>query len=165
MESVHRGIGYLGLGISLIYLAATARLPAAPLGDSLGPKPFPALLGLALLVLSAALVAGTFGKGRPGLRRRPGAGAPGLRALLQDPGRRSVLAAVGWLVVYAAAFPWAGYAVSTALACFGLMRLVHRGAWLPDLAVAAGFSLFMYGLFRFAFAGSLPAGWLALLRL
>lgn len=127
--------------VAALYFYATTLIPSLDIGDPLGPKAFPRLLGIALL-LGAGLLLAEIWRERP-RDERAGGHAP-------RPDRRHVwvLAAVaGWTALYYATFERAGYVLATAVYLFALMAWFHRGRWLTNAAAALLFSVASYALF------------------
>ena len=59
-----RIIGALTLLLAAVYLYATAQIPTLEIGDPLGPKAFPILLGIALIAAAILLFVETLKKSR-----------------------------------------------------------------------------------------------------
>ena len=127
--------------IAVIYLWATTLIPTLEIGDPLGPKAFPRLLGIALLI-----AAGLFGlelwKQR-GKKEAPAASGP-----VFDPQVMPVLAAVvAWTAAYYFVFNELGFVVATSVFLFPLMAYFNRGKWIANVVSAVGFSVLIYWLF------------------
>jgi len=127
--------------LAAVYLYATERLPSLEISDPLGPKAFPRLLGIALVLTVGALLLEMI---RARKRR-----APAVQPEKAD-GAHSywvVGAAVAWTALYFALFERLGYAVSTAGYLLGLMAYFHPGRWLVNLLTAVLYSLISYWMF------------------
>lgn len=134
------------------YFYATAEIPSLEIGDPLGPKAFPRLLGVGLL-LSAGLLLLEILRARTA---RPQADEGTWR---DDLSHLPVIAAVSvWTGVYYAVFEHAGYMLSTFVFVLGLMAYFHRGHWVTNLVTAGLFSVLSYALFVKALTVTLPAG-------
>jgi putative tricarboxylic transport membrane protein len=136
------GLGVLGLAL---------RLPPATAADPVGPRGFPALLGLVILACGVALGV---------LRRRaPTADAP------EDAEARGVLAprpllgAIGLTAAYLAVLEPAGYLLATPLYLAALL-LVQHGRVTPRAFVLTtiGVPAVLYLLFAVAMRVPLPPG-------
>ena len=136
--------------IAIIYLWASTQIPTLAIGDPLGPKAFPRLLGVALLI-----AAGIFGlelwkerrKNAPPAERQfdPGAGST---SAIFDKHVLLVLAAVTvWTGIYYAIFDPLGFVLSTSIYLLPLMAYFNRRKWLMNIVSAIGFSLLIYYMF------------------
>ena len=54
---IDRIICLIGLALAAVYFYATAQIPSLEIGDPLGPKAFPILLGTVLLIAIVMIVA------------------------------------------------------------------------------------------------------------
>ena len=133
--------------LAAAYLAATWRMPSLEIGDPLGPKAFPILLGVTMLVAALLLVIETFGA-----RQDDGAKPPGLAALA------TIAGVLAWLAVYVMALQQLGYLISTALFLFALMVWFDRKRPVGNTLSALLFALGSYALFDKLLGTSLPAG-------
>jgi putative tricarboxylic transport membrane protein len=126
--------------IAVVYLYATTLIPSLEIGDPLGPKAFPRLLGAALLLAAVMLGFEIWGK----KARAPGAPA----SELFSPAIISVLACVViWTAAYYAVFDPVGFIISTAVYLLGLMVWFNRGKWLANVLTSVLFSVGTYTLF------------------
>jgi putative tricarboxylic transport membrane protein len=134
---------------AIAYLYADWRMPSVALGDPLGPRAFPALVG-GLLLISAGLLA------LENWRRKPvAASAP------RVPGRSHMPVLLGvlvWTICYYAAFEPAGYVVATVVYLFGLLCYFNRGHHLANIAIAGTFTAAAYTLFSYGLDVQLPLG-------
>jgi putative tricarboxylic transport membrane protein len=127
--------------VAVVYLSATTLIPSLEIGDPLGPKAFPRLIGAALLI-AAALLALEMWKAR----EKATAKESGVAAF--DPKVVKVLGAVViWMGVYYATLDWLGYILATSAFLFPLMAWFNRGKWLTNALSAAAFSGLTYWLF------------------
>ena len=126
--------------ISVVYLYATTLIPSLEIGDPLGPKAFPRLLGVLLLLAAVMLALEIWGK----KARAPETPV----SELFDPVIIRILACVVvWTAMYYAAFDPLGFIISTALYLLGLMAWFNRGKWLANVLTATLFSVGTYVLF------------------
>jgi putative tricarboxylic transport membrane protein len=127
--------------VAAVYLYATTLIPTLEIGDPLGPKAFPRLIGIAMLI-GAAMLAVEMWKARGQAAARNAGEAP------FDPAVLKVLAVVAaWTGVYYASFQVLGYIVATTLFLLPVMAWFNRGKWLANALSAIGFSAATYGLF------------------
>ena len=123
--------------IAAVYLYATTKIPSLEIGDPLGPKAFPRLLGIALL-LAAAMFALEMWRER-GKHKEP---------YDFDLGVLKVLGCVTvWTGCYYWAFDKAGYIVATTIFLLPLMFWFNRGKPIANVLSAVLFSCLTYWLF------------------
>jgi putative tricarboxylic transport membrane protein len=131
-----------------VYLYATSTLPAMAIGDPLGPKAFPVLLGI-LLALAGVLL----------LFESSGAPDVAVAGHVQAPTRPGMVAGVAiFTMVFFALLEPLGYLIAFTLYLFALMLWLHRKSPLTCLATAVLFSLGSYALFAKALGVSLAKG-------
>src|SRR5262245_21851738 len=111
--------------IAVVYLYATTLIPSLEIGDPLGPKAFPRLLGVILLLAAVMLGYEIWGKK---------ARAPEVPASeLFNPAIILILAGVvAWTAAYYAVFDPLGFVISTTVYLLGLMAWFNRGKWLTN---------------------------------
>jgi putative tricarboxylic transport membrane protein len=127
--------------IAAIYFYATTLIPSLEIGDPLGPKAFPRLLGVCLLI-GAGLLFVEMWKDRKAATPQPAAAAP------RDLRHLWVLAAVtAWTAVFYMVFEKAGYIVATSVYLLALMVWFNRGKWIANVASAVMFSILSYVMF------------------
>lgn len=124
-----------------VYLYATTLIPTLEIGDPLGPKAFPRLLGIFLLI-GAGLLFIEIWKERKVAPPVSDAREPtDLRHLW-------VLAAVvAWTALYYVSFERAGYVAATAAYLLALMAWFNRGKWVANVLTSALFSGLSYYMF------------------
>jgi putative tricarboxylic transport membrane protein len=140
------------LVLAAVYFYATAQIPALEIGDPLGPKAFPVLLGIALIVAVILLFFETL---------KTGADAAPRRAHAWREDRRHLLLIGGvtlWTVAYFWVFDRAGFIVATMIYLFALMAVFNRGKWVGNALTAVLFTLGTYVLFVKFLHVSLPGG-------
>lgn len=137
--------------IAAVYLYATTLIPSLEIGDPLGPKAFPRLLGVFLLIAAGLLFLEM-------LKDRKAKVAPPPEGELA-PWRHVglILAVMAWTGAYYAAFEPLGYVISTAIYLLALMAWFHRGKWVANVLSAVLFSAFSYWMFV-ALDVRLPSG-------
>ena len=142
---------------ALIYLYADFQLPLVRIGDPLGPKIFPAIIGGGLLLSGLLLMLETYRK-RQQVASVSAAPLSGDRpcANRQRPG--ILLAMLAWTVVYYFAFEPVGYLVSTVVFLLGLLTMFHRKKPRTNLAVALGFTAVIYAIFTQLLHVPMPQG-------
>ena len=145
--------------VAALYLWADSRLPSVKLGDPVGPRIFPALIGAGLVLSALLLLLERWRRTRQlGAKEvvREHASAPaGAHAGL-------LIAMLAWTVVYYASLETIGYLVATVVYLLALLTYFHRGRHKTNIAVALGFTLLFDLLFTYALGVPMPSGWLAL---
>jgi putative tricarboxylic transport membrane protein len=127
--------------LAAAYLYGTYLIPRLRVGDPLGPKIFPILLGCGLLVGAMMLLAEM-----RSARTRPDSAA----ALPSAPGWRSYAPLAGtllWTLLYFLLFEALGYLLATGLYLLVLMSILHRGHPLTNTLTAVLFTLGSYVAF------------------
>jgi putative tricarboxylic transport membrane protein len=125
-----------------IYFYATEKLPSLEIGDPLGPKAFPRLLTVVLIITALVLLLEMLRA-----KKKP-ARAPA-RAEPIDYGVYLIIAGVVvWTFGYFLIFERLGFMISTSFYLFGLMAYFHRGKWITNVLSAFGFAIGSYFLFK-----------------
>jgi putative tricarboxylic transport membrane protein len=143
---------------ALIYLYADSQLPLVRIGDPLGPKIFPAIIGGGLLLSGLLLMLETYRK----RQQVVSAAAPSPQAVAPAPQDRQrpgvLLGMLAWTVIYYFAFEPVGYLVSTVVFLLGLLTMFHRKKPRTNLAVALGFTAVIYAIFTQLLHVPMPQG-------
>ena len=127
--------------VAAVYFYATTLIPSLEIGDPLGPKAFPRLIGIALLIGAAMLALEMW-------RERARAGVKGPEGATFDPAVVKVLAVVVvWFGLYFAVLERLGFVLATFAFLLPLMAWFNRGKWLVNTLTAAAFSALTYWLF------------------
>jgi len=143
---------------ALIYLYADSQLPLVRIGDPLGPKIFPAIIGGGLLLSGLLLMLETYRK-RQQVVPAAAPSSPAVAPAPQDRQRPGVLLGMlAWTVVYYFAFEPVGYLVSTVVFLLGLLTMFHRKKPRTNLAVALGFTAVIYAIFTQLLHVPMPQG-------
>jgi putative tricarboxylic transport membrane protein len=133
-----------------VYFFATERLPTLQVGDPLGPKAFPRLLVIGLLI-AAALLFVEIRRGVAAARREDA------EASQEKPDWPLLAAIVVATAIYFAMIEPIGYVLATAAYLLALTAYFNPGRWVTNAASAVGFSLLSYLAFEYL-GVSLPAG-------
>jgi putative tricarboxylic transport membrane protein len=134
-----------------IYFYATEKLPSLEIGDPLGPKAFPRLLTIALVITAVVLLLEILrARAKP---VQPAASAkPVQPAASADPvDRRVYLIIAGvvvWTIGYFLIFERLGFMIATSIYLLGLTSYFHRGKWMSNVLSSLGFSVGSYFLFK-----------------
>jgi putative tricarboxylic transport membrane protein len=129
------------------YIWLAFEIPTAPIGDPLGPRAFPILLGVAL-VLAAILLAIENHK----MPKKEWEVLFSRRTLRVNGGIFLLS------VVYIIIFEPLGYIPATILYLLCLTNCLNRGRLFLNLVVSVGFALCSYGVFAKLLGASLPHG-------
>lgn len=137
--------------LAAIYFYATAQIPTLEIGDPLGPKAFPRLLGIGLLITAALLFMEIWRA-----RKAPPEDAS------QPSGDRHHLIVIGAVVVctavYLAVFTLLGYVIATSIYLVVLTAYFNRGKWTANLLTSVLFGIGSYLMFSKLLGVSLPQG-------
>lgn len=127
--------------LAAVYFYATSQIPMLEIGDPLGPKAFPRLLGIGLLITAGILLLEM-------LRARktvdPDASPK------QPVAWRHYLvvgAAAIWTGVYFLVFEWLGFAIATTFYLLGLTMYFHKGHPKTNVLTSVLFSFISYFMF------------------
>lgn len=150
-----RAIVVCSVLLAAVYFYAIEQIPSREIGDPLGAKAIPRILGVFLL-LSAGLLMLEMRLARKNDQVTEEGGA------LED-GRHYLV--VGTVVIltllYFAVFERLGYAVATSIYLNGLMAFFNRGRWKANILTSTLFSFGSYILFTKLFGAQLAPGILA----
>jgi putative tricarboxylic transport membrane protein len=134
-----------------VYFWATAQIPSLELGDPLGPKAFPRMLGVGLLIAAAMLLAEI-------LRDRKTAKADGADAIKWERHHWVVVAVAAWTAIYIALFEPLGYMLATLIFLGGLTGYFNRGRHLMNGLTCVLFVIISYVAFTKLLGVNLPRG-------
>ncbi|RDU98544.1 tripartite tricarboxylate transporter TctB family protein [Trinickia dinghuensis] len=176
MKSINKDV-WLALGVIALagaYLIMDMRLPEVRLSDPLGPKVFPALVGIGLIVSALLLLRETAANRHersPRVAEPPAAkssDAPAVPDYSQteqneqaEQSKHHAFVLVGMLVwtgAYYACFERLGYLVSTTGFLFGLLAYFNRKRLKTNLAIALGVTVVLDLLFAQLLGVPMPTG-------
>jgi putative tricarboxylic transport membrane protein len=148
---VDRAVALVLVGLGLGVLALAFQLPQATAADPVGPRGFPALLGLVMLACGVAL--GVLPQ------RAPTADAPeGVAEARGALAPRPLFGAIGLTAAYLAVLEPVGYLLATPPYLAGLLLVQGRVAPRPFVLTVLGIPLVLYALFAVAMRVPLPPG-------
>jgi len=145
--------GIIAIVIGGIYLVTAMLLPQMTMGDRLGPKLFPSIIGVVAIVAGAVLA----------FRERN----PEKRSKKTDFGfvkHKSV-----WIkillttivgIAYGLVMDSLGFLIPTTLFMLFITTLINKGRVVQNLIIAIAFAVLTYGVFAVALKLSLPRGFL-----
>lgn len=124
-----------------IYFWATAQIPSLELGDPLGPKAFPRMLGVGLLIgaimLLLEIIRGHRNAVQAGVQDAP----------KWDRHHWLVVAVAGWTAIYILAFEPLGFILATSIYLLVLTAYFNRGRWLMNVLTSVLFAAISYFMF------------------
>jgi len=144
MTKADRVWGVVILVFGGIYLLEGIRIPPAAIGDPLGPRTFPTILGIVMAACGAYLIL------RPEARTAP----PALQRRVFGP----VLALSVLLIAYALSLAWMGYPVATCLFLLGAAWMMGERSPIRAGLIALLFSVGVHLLFTRFLNIPLPIG-------
>jgi putative tricarboxylic transport membrane protein len=123
------------------YFYATEQLPSLEIGDPLGPKAFPRLLGVALVITAIVLLVEMVrAPRRPKLQRQP-----------EENNRGAYLVIAGvvvWTFLFFLVFEKLGYVIATTIYLIALTSYFNRGRWMTNVVTAVLFCVGSYWMFK-----------------
>lgn len=137
--------------LAVAYLYGTSFIPKLAIGDPLGPRIFPIILGCALLVGAGMLLLELRGARKTAAADTPPSPAAGASPL-------PILALLGWTLLYFAMFETLGYLIATFVYLLVLTSVLNRGAYLLNAATTAAFTFCTYAFFTRVLEARLPRG-------
>ena len=141
-----------------LYFWATEKLPSLEIGDPLGPKAFPRLLVVALLVTAAILLYEII-KGRKPASASTVSLTPGAS---REAAYIVVAGVVVWTFLYFLVFEFLGYVIATTLYLLVLTSFLHRGKWVTNVLTSVLFAVCSYVMFVKVLGVNLAPGLLPL---
>lgn len=136
-----------------VYFWATAQIPTLELGDPLGPKAFPRMLGVGLLLAAAMLLAEILRD-----RKKPKTEMP--PAWRWEPHQWVVVAIAVWTALYILAFERLGYMLSTVIYLLALTAYFNRGRHLMNGLTCVLFVIISYVAFTKLLGVNLARGFI-----
>lgn len=127
--------------LAAVYFYATAQIPSLEIGDPLGPKAFPRLLGIGLLISAGILFLEM-------LRAKKASVAyEGEKAPVAWRHYLVIGAVVVWTGIYFSVFEWLGYAIATTFYLLALTAYFHKGHTIANVLTSVLFSFISYFMF------------------
>lgn len=139
-----------------VYFWATAQIPSLELGDPLGPKAFPRMLGVGLLLGAAMLLVEII---RNTAKAKLSAGQGGASTEPKwDRHHWLVVAITVWTAIYIVTFEPLGFVLSTAIYLLVLTAYFNRNRWLMNVLTSVLFAVISYFMFTKLLGVNLPLG-------
>ena len=138
--------------VTVFYFYGISHIPTLEIGDPLGPKAFPYLIGIGLMISAGWLLL-------ENVRAKKAPQAEPADSPSHDYSHLVVLSAiVAWTGIYFAVFEHLGFLLSTPIFLFVLMMYLNRGKWLANGLTAVFFTVAAYTLFSKVLGVSLAKG-------
>jgi putative tricarboxylic transport membrane protein len=145
--------GFVAVVIGGIYLVTTMLLPQMKMGDRLGPKLFPTVVGVIAVVSGIILMIQDRLPGKAS--KKPDFGFVKNKSLWL---KILLTTAVG--IAYGLVMDSLGFILPTTLFMFFISMLINKGRFVQNIIVAICFALISYGVFAVALKLSLPRGFI-----
>ncbi|MFM0238503.1 tripartite tricarboxylate transporter TctB family protein [Paraburkholderia phytofirmans] len=168
MKSIRSDVwlAFCAMALAVVYLYMDMRLPEVRLSDPLGPKAFPALVGVGLIASAVVLLLEGRGKAHAKAAEPPPAqtAADAEPALVDhavpEPKQRPfiLISMVIWTAIYYLCFEPVGYVLSTSVFLFGLLSYFNRQRHKTNLAIALGVTVVFDLLFSQLLGVPVPTG-------
>jgi putative tricarboxylic transport membrane protein len=136
-------------------------IPSLQIGDPLGPKAFPYLIGIGLLVSAAWLLLETLQAGKSGVADPPDLADQADQVDRAPEDNRHLLVIAGvvaWIAFYFALFEPVGFLLATPVSLLGLMVYFNRNKWVANVLTSVLFPVGIYFLFSKVLGVNLAKG-------
>jgi putative tricarboxylic transport membrane protein len=135
-----------------VYFWATSQIPTLEIGDPLGPKAFPRLLGIGMLITAAMLLAEI-------LRERKTAKPAAPAEAKEEGDTKIVVTAVVATAIYFLLFDTVGYVITTTVYLLVMTHIFHvKGRWMVNTLTSVIYGVGSYLAFTMALGVNLPRG-------
>lgn len=145
--------GIVAVLVGGIYTATALMLPEMRMGDKLGPKIFPLVVGTASILAGLALILGDRSPGKESKKADFGF------VEHKDIWFKILLTAVVG-IVYGLVMDKLGFLIPTTLFMLFITTLINKGRLIQNAILSLAFSVITYGVFAVALQLSLPRGFL-----
>lgn len=136
-----------------VYLLATQDIPSLMLGDVVGPRFFPELVGLGLVVAGTLLVYEAWWK-----QATRNKSVEKENRQIAKRAQKIIVAAAVWTIVYYIAFEPVGYIISTIIYIFCLLCYFNQVKWWKNAIYTVMFTGAAYAIFDKFLNVVLPSG-------
>jgi putative tricarboxylic transport membrane protein len=147
--------------LALLYFYGASLIPSLQIGDPLGPKAFPYLIGIGLLVSAAWLLLETLQAAKSGVADPPDLADQADQADRAPEDNRHLLVIAGvvaWIAFYFALFEPVGFLLATPVSLLGLMVYFNRNKWVANVLTSVLFPVGIYFLFSKVLGVNLAKG-------
>jgi len=145
--------GLIAAVVGGIYLVTTMLLPEMTMGDKLGPKLFPAIVGIAAILAGIILMIQDRKPGKASKKANFG-------FVTNKPAWIKILIITVLGLAYGLAMDPLGFIVPTAVFMFCIATIINQGRLVQNVIIGVAFSVITYGVFGIALQLSLPRGFL-----
>ncbi len=145
--------GIIAVLVGGIYSVTTLMLPEMRMGDRLGPKIFPLVIGIASVLAGLALI---LGDRRPGKQSKK----TDFGFLEHKDIWLKILLTTVVGIVYGLVMDKLGFLIPTTLFMLFISTLINKGRLVQNAVLSATFAVITYGVFAVALKLSLPRGFL-----
>jgi putative tricarboxylic transport membrane protein len=149
--------GLIAVVIGSVYLFMALQIPRTAIGDKIGPKMFPILVGTVAVVCGVLLFLRELKIAKE--ERTPFDWA--FRAEKQIYTKIVITIILG--IIYGFTLRTAGYVITTMLFMFAITWLINGRRWIENTLISILFPVVTYTVFAIILGLSLPRGWLSFL--
>ncbi|KUK57638.1 MAG: Uncharacterized protein XD80_1298 [Synergistales bacterium 53_16] len=149
--------GLIAVIIGSVYLFMALQLPRTTIGDKIGPKMFPILIGSIALLCGVLL----FLRESKIPKEKRSAFDWAFKAEKQVYTKIATTIILG--IAYGFTLRIAGYVITTILFMFAVTRLINGKHWIENTLISLLFPIVTYVVFAIMLGLSLPRGWLSFL--
>jgi putative tricarboxylic transport membrane protein len=143
-------IVFLGAG----YLYSTWLIKSIRIGDPVGPKVFPIIVGIGIILSALGLLFESWREARSAKTRDEATKAEG-----PSPHNIPAVAAViAWMALYVILMEPLGFMIACTTFLLGMMAYFHRNHWATNIAVSVIFSVTIYTVLTKLLQAPLPPG-------
>lgn len=153
--------GFFALVLGAAYLIASFRLPEVTAGDEIGPKLFPIIIGVIVMLSGGALALSE----RRSQQKSPEAKKDLFSFRFVEERDTWVRIALTMIcgIVYGLVLDWLGYVIATVFFMFFAASFINVRRHLENAIIAVSFSIVSFGAFAVLLKLSLPRGLLGFL--
>lgn len=142
------------LALAIVYFYATSQIRTFAFGDPIGPRTFPEILCVGLVVVAVMLLFEMAAARKTNPEPETGEARPsGGKSHLPV-----VVATVVVTAVYFAVFVPLGYVLATTIYLLGMTAYFNRGKWIANCLTSVLYCVVSYMMFTRVLGVSLPAG-------
>ncbi len=145
--------GLIAAVVGGIYLVTTMLLPEMTMGDKLGPKLFPTIVGIAAILAGVILMIQDRKPGKASKKANFG-------FVTNKPMWIKILITTVLGLAYGLAMDPLGFIIPTAVFMFCIATIINQGRLVQNVIIGVAFSVITYGVFGIALQLSLPRGFL-----
>ncbi|HSV55819.1 MAG TPA: tripartite tricarboxylate transporter TctB family protein [Magnetospirillaceae bacterium] len=145
--------GIIAVAVGGIYTITAIMLPEMRMGDRLGPKIFPVIVGSLSVLAGLILILGDLRKGKTSAKTD-------FNFLEHKSIWIKILLTTAAGIIYGLTLEILGFLIPTTLFMLFISTLINKGRIVQNLVLSAAFTAISYGVFAVALRLSLPRGFL-----